>query len=432
MPLAHAFSHADHQVCFATHESERAFLAGAGLPYVIVSPGLDMTDMMRLDAMGQVQSGDVESGVHSPSEAVLDENDTAGVVAGKLSVFGYVISGYLNDDEFTRNLTEFAREWRADVVVWDSLSYGGSVAAAAAGALSVRSLFAIDQFMILRERYIGLGGRGDPLSSWLRNQVIQLGGECGRDEVDLARLVYGDVTLNPLPDHVQPASHHERLDLTYPGFYGGEVLRGDGARRGAGDRPRVCVTVGVSSRRFDLQLPPLGPLLDALADLPVDVVVTIGAEQARGAGLFREGFTYVEGAPLECLLPDIDLIIHHFGTGTLLSAYRHAVPQLHLEAPTDYWGERQLSERLHDTGHVWTIGFDEASTELIRETVRAILADPSVRERAETSRDVYHSRQSLSETVEQIAGLAACRSGADEPVSARRPMATATLTEGSL
>lgn len=419
MPLAHAFSHAGHQVCFATHAHEREFLEGAGLPYVIVSPGLDMTNIMRMDGAGQVKPAASDSAPKTAqgSESALDEKDTAGVVAGKLSVLGILVSSYMTDEEFTNNLTQFAQEWEADVIVWDALSYGGSVAAGVSGAVSVRNLFAIDQFAILRERYLELGGQGDPLSSRLRSQVIRLGGEYGQDEADLQRLVYGDMTLNPLPDYTQPPASYQRMDITYPGFFGGEMPAGSWTR-GTGHRPRVCVTIGVSSLRYQLQLPPLKPLLDALQDLSVDVMVTVGPAQAREFGLFREGFTYLEGAPLEGLLPAVDLVIHHFGTGTLLTAFRNAVPQVHLEAPTDYWGEKKLSESLHRTGHVWTIDFADASTDSIHATLERILADPSARNRAEASRDAYLSRPALSRTVEQIVEYAAYHQAVRAPRAA--------------
>lgn len=421
MPLAHAFSHAGHQVCIATHDQERDFLKGAGLPFFCVSPELDMTEIMKLDDAGKVELPTPEITVDPKrgSGAELSEEDTAGTIAGKLNVFGLLISGYMTDEIFTENLADFAQNWQADVIVWDSLSYGCSVAASVTGALSVRSLFAIDQFAILRERYLDLITsadssssqlrRGDPLSSWLRNQVIRLGGEIGRDEDDLKRLLYGDVTLNPLPDGTQPEARYERMDVACPGFFGGEMLKDFWGVRNPDRRPRVCVTVGLSSRRYDLQLPPLAPLLDALQDVDVDVVVTIGLKEAHKFGLFREGFTYVEGASLEALLPNIDLVIHHFGTGTLLSAYRNAVPQLHLEAPSDYWGERQLSEALHQTGHVWTVNFADASRESLSATLRDILDDPNAWKRAEASRDTYLSRQTMSETVTKIVDIVAAR-----------------------
>lgn len=421
MPLAHAFSHAGHQVCIATHGHEREFLNGAGLPYFVVSPELDVTELMKLDTAAKVDpfAPEPETKSRRSSEAMLTDDDTAGTIAGKLNIFGLLISGHMTDDEFTGNLTAFAKDWQPDVIVWDSMSYGCSVAASVTGALSVRSLFAIDQFAILRERYIDLVGsedpssrrlrQGDPLSSWLRNQAIRLGGEIDLDEHDLKRLVYGDVTLNPLPDGTQPEARYERMDVALPSFFGGEILGATWAARNPDGRPRVCVTIGISSRRYNLDLPPLAPLLDALEDVNVDVIVTIGVKEAHEFGLFREGFTYVERVSLEALLPNIDLVIHHFGTGTLLSAYRNAVPQLHLEAPSDIWGERQLSEALHQTGHVWTVDFANATRESLGVTLREILTDQTTRKRAEASRDVYLSRQTMSETVAKLVDIVAAK-----------------------
>ncbi|MDO5619159.1 glycosyltransferase [Kocuria sp.] len=406
MPLAHAFTHAGHRVCIASHADAVPFLQRAGLPYVIVSPKWDKSALEQ--TAGEYSQGprvppEIETSAPGRSFIDFDDSETSGQIAAKLAVLAFFVSGYMTDDAFTARICDFARSWDADLVVWDSLTYAGSVAAEIAGATSVRSLFGIDQASSLRRRYQELGGSGDPLSSWLAGQVKHHGGRVLDLATESDRLAYGDLTVNPMPDGVHTPPDHARIDIANPGFFSSPMPSGSWLEsRHKGGRPRVCVTIGLSSREHNLKIPPIGVLMDALRDLDLDVLVTLNEAEARKAGFFREGFSYTETVSFDGLFPSIDLVIHHFGTGTLLAAYRSGVPQIHFEAPVDYWGERLLSRRLHQTGHVWTIDHGALSREEMRDLIVAALADRSARERAFASRDSYMARRSPSVAVRDI------------------------------
>jgi hypothetical protein len=103
------------------------------------------------------------------------------------------------------DLVAFARHWRPDLVVWDEITFAGSVAARACGAPHVRLLIGVDGITQLRDAIRARAARPgaapatDPLRDWLGPILRRYVCEFGED------VVVGDRTVDPMPPwHWQP------------------------------------------------------------------------------------------------------------------------------------------------------------------------------------------------------------------------------------
>ncbi|MEY9905028.1 UDP:flavonoid glycosyltransferase YjiC (YdhE family) [Catenulispora sp. MAP12-49] len=91
------------------------------------------------------------------------------------------------------------------------------------------------------------------------------------------------------------------------------------------DRPRVCVTMGTGAAGHPL----LSRIAAALASLDVEVVVPARPDVAAQVAEAVPAARVVEWLPLKLLLAaGCDLVVHHGGPGTALTALSYGVPQL--------------------------------------------------------------------------------------------------------
>jgi MGT family glycosyltransferase len=122
-------------------------------------------------------------------------------------------------------------------------------------------------------------------------------------------------------------------------------------------------------------------VVDALADEPVDVVVTVGADQEPAVLGPVPANTRVERfVPQAQLLPDCAVVVHHGGSGTMLGALAHGVPQLVLPQGADNFINAAL---VRDAGAGTFLGPGEVHPDAVRTAVRALMAEPEYRQAAE-------------------------------------------------
>ena len=101
------------------------------------------------------------------------------------------------------------------------------------------------------------------------------------------------------------------------------------------DRPRVLVTLGTVVPTV-VGTEVVSVLLDALADLPVEVVLALGdAAPARADG-WPTNVRTAGSLPLSGALPTCRLIVHHGGSGITAAPLHFGVPQLVLPSFADH------------------------------------------------------------------------------------------------
>ncbi len=142
----------------------------------------------------------------------------------------------------------------------------------------------------------------------------------------LATLPRPALTLDPCPAGLQSPALPPGEPIRFVPYGGGGVLPA-WVHRPAGPR-RVCLSLG----RITLDLYPpevFRPLLAGLAALPgTEVLVTVDAAQREVLGTPGGAIRLIDPLPLNRLLPGCAAVIHHGGSGTLLTAAALGVPQL--------------------------------------------------------------------------------------------------------
>jgi UDP:flavonoid glycosyltransferase YjiC (YdhE family) len=145
----------------------------------------------------------------------------------------------------------------------------------------------------------------------------------------------------------------------------------------AGDGPlnrQKAVLVSFSTT-FQRQAAILERVIEALAELPVQAVVTCGPAITPSQLPAVPNVRIVAAAPHRDLLPTTDLVITHGGHGTVAAALRHGVPLLVIPMGRDQ-GEIAARVVWHGAGISTTM---RTSTSEIRRLIRGALDESSLR-----------------------------------------------------
>ena len=144
-------------------------------------------------------------------------------------------------------------------------------------------------------------------------------------------------------------------------------------------RPVVHVTLGTV---FATESGDLFPrLLTGLGQLPVEVVVTVGRDiDPAEFGRQPEHVHVEQWIPQSLLLPHTDLVVSHGGSGTVIAALAHGLPQVVIAMGAD---------QMHNADRVKALGVGRALHPVttipaeIRDTVAALLTDKGAKSAAQ-------------------------------------------------
>lgn len=140
------------------------------------------------------------------------------------------------------------------------------------------------------------------------------------------------------------------------------------------ERPLVYVTLGTF---FNANLDIFRAVINGLADQPVDVLVTVGANQDPAAlGPLPANTRAERFVPQATLLPRCAAVVHHAGSGTMLGALAHGLPQVVIPQGADNFVNASLLER---AGIGSSLRPGAVSPENVRAAVRRVLDEPSHR-----------------------------------------------------
>ncbi len=261
-------------------------------------------------------------------------------------------------------LVEFARDWRPDLVLWDSVWPGAAVAARACGAAHARQLWGPDYCGWALER-LGLGA-GNPLAEMMRPLAARYG-----QEVD-EELLRGQWTVDPTPAELRIPGESRTVSVRRVPYTGIGVFP-DWLRRRP-ERPRVALSLGVSARKIGGPESMISQILDVVGELDIDVVATLNEEQLAGRRV-PDNVRTVDFVPLNQLLPSCSAVIHHGGGGTLTAAVAHKVPQLIVREGMESAAYAGYLERY---GAGLTVDHREQSVAEMRKALLRVLEDPDI------------------------------------------------------
>jgi hypothetical protein len=256
---------------------------------------------------------------------------------------------------------ECGRRLAPDLVLFDNLALAGPLAADLLGVPGINHL---------------LGPLADHEVFELANDAVSpLWRSFGRDAPGHAG-VYRDLTIGICPPSL------ERLKVPC-----GEVLSLrptplPTAPATRSTRPLVYVTFGTF---FNYNLEIFRAVLEGLADEPIDVMVTVGADGDPAALTPFPANTSVERfIPQAELLPRCQAVVHHGGAGTTFGALAHGLPQLVVPQGADNFAHAAMVER---AGEAVVLLPGEATASKVRDGVRRILAEPTYADAARRTAD---------------------------------------------
>jgi glycosyltransferase (activator-dependent family) len=378
VPLAWALQAAGHEVRVASHPG----VVETALHATIAAAGLTAVSLGHRDELPELARVNAEDRPDRPTLA-LDPaagGDWARTRAYLLGMFGlyYPAPGPDRGGRWPMldALVDVARAWRPDLVLWDPLCPPAPVAARACGAAHARVLWGLDNLAWIRDqgrRHTGADGApgSDPLVDWLTPMLDRFG------DVFDEEVLGGQWSVD-----LVPAGMRLPLDLRYLPVrrvpYNGATTVPEWLHAPP-PRPRVCLTLGVSSRKLSSRHRGLSvaELFETVADLDVEVVATLNAGQLREAGRPPGNVRTVDYLPLNLLLPSCSAVIHHGGGGTFAAAVAHQVPQLIVPLPK--WDETATARYVVARGAGLAMDGERFSKPRLRESLLRLLREPSFR-----------------------------------------------------
>jgi UDP:flavonoid glycosyltransferase YjiC (YdhE family) len=187
--------------------------------------------------------------------------------------------------------------------------------------------------------------------------------------------IYRGGYLDPLPPSLRPADPPPALEVLAirPYLPGGVGDRLPGWADSLGRRPVVYLSLGTVPIFNRPEM--FAPLLVGLADLDVEVVVTVGrATDPAALGALPRTVHVERWLSLGALLPRCAAVVCHGGAGTTLAALAAGVPLVMAPRGADQF---PTARAVHNAGAGLVITPDQPASDAVRRAVRELLTDPA-------------------------------------------------------
>lgn len=334
VPLAWALQSAGHEVCIASHAALAKATASVGLAAVSLGDP-NVTPI----GPGNPWDRAVEQKMERITTA-LDLTDPADRDLWDIlyqfmlpSMWDFQPYGADPKDPHPEldQLVDFARSWRPDLVLWDPCFPIGAVAARACGAAHARMMWGLDYYSWAMDRFAeratrpGPGPEENPLVETMRPGAARHGVEVD-DE-----LLVGQWTVDPMPAGMRLPTSTRTVPVRWLPFSAQTPV--PSWLYPVPDRPRVGLSLGLSQRLFFKDGWDHVPrLMDMVAELDIEVVATLNADQLALVPRLPDNVRAVDFIPLNQLLPTCSALVHQGGLGTFSAAVATATPQLIIDS----------------------------------------------------------------------------------------------------
>ncbi|WP_406195273.1 DUF1205 domain-containing protein [Kitasatospora sp. NBC_01560] len=351
VPTAQALRAAGHDVLFAG-QTPIEKLRNVGLPAVDVGDGTDVND-----AFARVLKGvRFASGERSEDETM------------ELAAQGFAEHGRVT----VAGLLEVARGWRPDVVVHAPFQAAAPLVAAELGIPAVMHNFGVTtggvaarMARILGHEYAAHGLEGPAEHTVVDVLPASLGGDGGGWRV------------------------------RYVPFNGGGTVPAD--LFGRGPRRRIAVTLGTVFAQWE-GIGALSGLIDQAGRVDAEILLALGDTDLAPLGELPANVRALSWVPLNELLEACDAVVHHGGSGTMMTAAALGVPQLILPQGADHFANAAAGGA---AGFALTSSTDEVDAELLDR----LLGDDALRKSATAVRAEIRAMPSPAEFVANFEGL---------------------------
>jgi UDP:flavonoid glycosyltransferase YjiC (YdhE family) len=390
VPLGWALQAAGHDVRVVCAPSQTDAITRTGLTPVPVLDGMDMVFLTRLRYLWDAQAGNWPY-PFMPLHPLTGEEVT------DLREFDF--DRYMSENTATTfgamvrsfdAAVKFAKAWQPDLVVHDPLAVEGALAAAALKVPAITHLW-------------GTAGSHEPASSGLAIVPDYPVGTFAKWKVGALGPAAITHVIDPCPEQLAPPiGEATRLPARFVPYNGSGIAPAWVDQ--PSEKPRVCVVWGTSTSAMSGPKSFLLPaIVEAVAGLDVEVVVTATAEDLATLGDLPDGVRAAERCPLHVLLPTCAAVVHHGGAGCAMTALDAGVPQLALSFAIE---QALNGERIANTGAGAHLPGHLATVDSIRAAVSDLLEKPSYAAAAADLRDSAHARPAPADLVAALVRLA--------------------------
>jgi UDP:flavonoid glycosyltransferase YjiC (YdhE family) len=293
---------------------------------------------------------------------------------------------------FMDEYLQFARAWQPDLIITDPLEFAGLSAGAVLGVPVVVHRWGIDNF-------------SSALLAPARRALHDVCAEWGAPD----GLAQPALTLDPCPPSVQSPNVPVAQPIRFVPYNGTAEIPDWAIERPRGTR--ICLLFGAWG---SMQLAAGGGLraivanldraLDGLAD--VEAVLLLPREHQDALGTLPSRIRPVGPVPVNQVLRDCDLVVHHGGNGTALTALAYGVPQLVLAQDGPLLVPNAELIDASGAGRAIIDEADRADPELLRRVLVETLAEPKHRRIAAEIRQEIAAMPALPEVVGRLAAVA--------------------------
>lgn len=274
-------------------------------------------------------------------------------------------------------IREHVHDWRPHVLVRDEADLGSAIAAEACG-IPVATVQVLAAGTLIRPDLIS-----PPLAAIRAEHGLP-------PDPELEMLTRG-LVLSPFPASFRRPE-------------GGVFSYRSGVPSGAtrADRPRVYVTLGTV---FNLGSGDLFErMLAGLAAIDADVLVTVGRHIDPAELGPQPPYVRIERfVPQDAVLRETDLVVSHGGSGALMGALTHGLPQVLLPLGAD---QPHNASRATELGLARTLDAATATPAEIGDAIRAALADEGMAARSRLVAEEIASLPYVDGTVPLLEALA--------------------------
>jgi len=364
LPLAEAFSAAGAEVLWASGEDAAAPVTARGLTFRTAGP-----------SFGEWYGALVGRTRGAPGDGLAPDKVERYFLP---RLFGEVGTALMLDD-----LLEVARDFQPQLVVFDPLTYAGPLVAALSGARGV--VHTVGPFT---DRTV---------TDLVADAVSPIWRQQGLDVPEHAGIYAGTVvticppSLDPAIAMTPGARTMRPTSLPVPAAAPPPDLPA-----GLWERPVVYLTLGTFSNNPSV----FSLLLEALGDVPVNVVATIGRDNDPASlGSVPPNAHVAQFIPQHELLPRCAAAVHHAGAGTAFGILAHKLPSVAVPQGADNFA---IAQRLHDAGAARTLMPGDATRDAVRDATVRVLDDAVHRQAAHRLGDEIAAMPSPDEVAAEL------------------------------
>jgi hypothetical protein len=394
------------------HGIDRQDIARTGLTAVSIGEEIDLAAALRTaleaDTDAETTQQVATDGPYDQQRKSMQCDYVKEDPRGELDLLArYHFAGF-SPDSVIVDAVRCVRNWKPDLVIWDgmTMTFSGPVAARACGAAHARFVFGTDAVVQLRtaarERNLG----SDPMQDCLEPILERFGMDFTEE------MVVGQWSINAMPPWTWLPSDMHYLMMRPVPFNGPSVV--PEWLHEEPERKRVCITAGLSFRELNAG-PSAGDLLQAVAGLDAEVVITLSREQAAALPSLPGNVRTAEFVPMSALLPSCSAVVHHGGYGTFVSAIEHAVPQFVVPGKLGndkFWGPVAMANGLEKQGAgAYVSDPGRLTADGLRDHLMKVLKDPAFGRNAARLRGEAAEMPTPNDVVPAIEKLTAGHSG---------------------